>query len=171
MSYLIWYSRAMDKKLLLTARTIIQTNLYATLATLTPENTPWTSPVFICNDVNYTFYWASGIQSQHSRNIAGNHLISMVIFNSQAAWGEGEGVYICGTAFELTDPSDINDVCQLRVVKSGHGPQTITDYSGPSPRRLYVCKPEAMWINTEAQINGMTVDNRTNIELDQLVQL
>jgi general stress protein 26 len=66
---------------------------YVTLATTCPEGTPWNTPVFGYFDDALNFYWASWTKNQHSRNIAHNHHVFVVVFDSKAPEGDGVGLY------------------------------------------------------------------------------
>ena len=55
-----------------TAKRIIEKILYMTIATVDKNGQTWNSPVYSAYDENYNFYWASDLNGQHSKNIAGN---------------------------------------------------------------------------------------------------
>jgi len=52
------------------ARTIMDTNLYMTLATADESGLPWASPVYYATEGYAEFYWVSSPEAKHSRNIA-----------------------------------------------------------------------------------------------------
>ena len=84
------------------ARTIIDSNMYMVLGTADESGHPWVSPVYYAS-VEYTeFYWVSSPDVRHSRNIAARPQVSIVIFDSQAPIGTGQGVYMSVIAEELT---------------------------------------------------------------------
>ena len=76
------------------ARKIIENNIYITIATASKDGLPWISPVYSAHDKDYTFYWISPMDTLHSRLIRENHRVAIVIFDSRAPEGTGEGVYI-----------------------------------------------------------------------------
>jgi nitroimidazol reductase NimA-like FMN-containing flavoprotein (pyridoxamine 5'-phosphate oxidase superfamily) len=84
------------------ARTIIDSNMYMVLGTADDTGQPWVSPVYYASAHYREFYWVSSPDVRHSRNIKLRPQISIVIFNSQARIGTGQGVYMSATAESLT---------------------------------------------------------------------
>jgi general stress protein 26 len=78
----------------LTARAIIDANLYLVLATADGTGQPWSSPVYFAHDGYAEFFWVSAPEAEHSRNIAARPRVGIVIFDSHAPIGTGQGVYI-----------------------------------------------------------------------------
>lgn len=84
------------------ARSIIDSNVYMVLGTADGDGRPWVSPVYY-SAAGYTeFYWVSSPDATHSRNLATRPELSIVIFDSQAPIGTGQGVYMSAVAAELT---------------------------------------------------------------------
>ena len=52
----------------LTARAIIDANLYMVLATADDTGRPWSSPVYLAHDRYAEFLWVSAPEATHSRN-------------------------------------------------------------------------------------------------------
>ncbi|HKH39752.1 MAG TPA: pyridoxamine 5'-phosphate oxidase family protein [Rubrobacter sp.] len=52
------------------ARSIVDSKLYATLATADAEGRPWASPVWFAHDGYRDFFWVSRPEARHSRNVA-----------------------------------------------------------------------------------------------------
>src|SRR5215211_4153515 len=52
------------------ARSIVDSNLYATLATADAEGRPWASPVWFAHDGYRDFFWVSRPEARHSRNVS-----------------------------------------------------------------------------------------------------
>ena len=84
------------------ARTIIDSNMYMVLGTADETGQPWVSPVYYASEGYKDFYWVSSPDVRHSRNIAIRPQLSIVIFDSQAPIGTGQGVYMSATAEALT---------------------------------------------------------------------
>ena len=84
------------------ARTIIDSNMYMVLGTADESGRPWVSPVYYASSGYMEFYWVSSPEVRHSRNIAVRPQVSIVIFNSQAPIGTGQGVYMSAIAEQLT---------------------------------------------------------------------
>src|SRR5258706_2384593 len=102
------------------AKQIISENIYMTIASASIEGKPWISPVFFAYDDKYNMYWVSSKMSHHSQLIRSNPQVAIVIFNSQASEGDGEGVYFEANIEELSNEAQINDamnVLNKRVTK------------------------------------------------------
>jgi len=84
------------------ARTILDNNRYAVLATVTADGAPWAVPVRIAFD-DTTLYWMSKVETVHSQNVTQDRRVSLVVFDShQTSAPEGKGaVYIATVAQEL----------------------------------------------------------------------
>ncbi len=61
------------------ARAIIEKIIYITIAT---EALPWNTPVYADFDEQYNFFWKSGKNSQHSKNIKENNTVFIAIYDS-----------------------------------------------------------------------------------------
>lgn len=84
------------------ARAIIDGNRYMVLGTADDGGRPWASPVYYAPSGYSDLYWVSSPDAQHSRNLAARRELSIVVFDSQAAVGEGQGVYMSAVAEQLT---------------------------------------------------------------------
>jgi uncharacterized protein YhbP (UPF0306 family) len=84
------------------ARAIIDSNRYMTLGTADESGLAWVSPVWYAPADYRHFFWVSSPEARHSRNLAARPQMSIVIFDSQAAIGAGQGVYMSGAGEELT---------------------------------------------------------------------
>ena len=120
------------------ARAIIDGNRYMTLATAGAEGRPWASPVFYASAEYTNFYWISAPGATHSQNLAQRPHIAIVIFDSGAAEGEGQAVYMSATAEQVA----ARDVGQCLAVYSGPAglggpPVTPEQLQAPAPYRLY----------------------------------
>jgi nitroimidazol reductase NimA-like FMN-containing flavoprotein (pyridoxamine 5'-phosphate oxidase superfamily) len=83
------------------ARAIIDENRYMTLGTADEGGVPWVSPVWYAPSAYREFFWASNADARHSRNIAARPQIAIVIFDSRAPVGSGQGVYMPAIAEQL----------------------------------------------------------------------
>jgi nitroimidazol reductase NimA-like FMN-containing flavoprotein (pyridoxamine 5'-phosphate oxidase superfamily) len=121
------------------ARSIIDSNFYMTLGTADGDGRPWVSPVYYAPEGYAGFYWVSSPEATHSRNIAARPEVSIVIFDSRAPIGSGQGVYVRGLAQELTD-ADLERgiaIFSRRSESHGAGEWTPEDVRPPSRHRLY----------------------------------
>lgn len=65
------------------AKQILLENNFCTLATLTPNGEPWSTPLAYFNFSNdFTLYWASWKGNQHSKNIRNDGRGFITIFDS-----------------------------------------------------------------------------------------
>lgn len=89
------------------AKQIIADNIYMTIATAYSDGKPWISPVFFAYDESYNLYWTSNKDALHSQLIRANPQVAIIIFDSKAPEGTGDGVYFEAKAFELQDPIEL----------------------------------------------------------------
>jgi len=85
------------------ARKVIEGNQYLTLGTTDPDGRPRLSPVYYTPARYTALYWVSSPGAQHSRNLADRPEAEIVIFDSTAAGGQGEAVYLDTAATEVPD--------------------------------------------------------------------
>lgn len=87
------------------ARSIVAENAYLTLATVGADGVPWASPVWFAARGLDEFVWASKPGARHSRNLAENPRVSLVIFDSSKTPGEGSALYVSAVAELVDDPT------------------------------------------------------------------
>lgn len=157
----------MDKQLIKKAKEIISKILYITIATVTEDGKPWNSPVYSAYDEHYNFYWVSWKDNQHSKNIAENEDVFLVIYDSRVPEGTGEGVYVQAKAHELIDQQEIEKALSLLYARKNQDPKKrkAEEFLGDYPRRVYKAIPEKVWINASKRINGNYIDKRVEINL------
>jgi hypothetical protein len=122
------------------ARRIIDAGQYMVLATADEGGRPWASPVWFATSGYTEFFWVSSPAATHSRNIALRPAVGIVIFDSQAPIGAGQGVYMTAEASAVTGP-DIDrgiGVFSRRSVAQGGSAWTPDDVRGDAPIRLYL---------------------------------
>jgi nitroimidazol reductase NimA-like FMN-containing flavoprotein (pyridoxamine 5'-phosphate oxidase superfamily) len=111
------------------AKGIIDATRYLVLATADEAGRPWASPVYYANAGYSEFFWVSSPEATHSRNIAARPQVSIVIFDSTAAIGTGQGVYMEATA-EAIEGDELERgmaVFSARSVATGGRPWTTAD--------------------------------------------
>jgi general stress protein 26 len=140
-----------------TAKRIIATIKYATLATVSADGQPWNSPVFALHDDDLNFYWASSMESQHSQNIRQTGKVFIVIYDSTAAPGAGEGVYIQAEAREIESEQDFEELKNINENLQSE------KFLGESTKRFYKATPLKAWVNGEIAADGKRVDVRKQI--------
>jgi len=150
------------------AAQIVKEIQYLTLSTVTPDGKPWNSPVARIYDKKLNFYWFSDKSNQHSINVRHNGMTYIVIYDSTAPWGEGEGVYIQAIVKELDDPEEIR---QVRRIKKGPDSDAPDDFMGDAIRRVYKATPQRAWMNDAEVKNGVFIrDYKVELDLNELKQ-
>jgi nitroimidazol reductase NimA-like FMN-containing flavoprotein (pyridoxamine 5'-phosphate oxidase superfamily) len=131
-----------------TVSDIIEASRYLVLATADADGRPWSSPVYFARVGLAEFFWVSSPDVTHSRNIAVRPDVGIVIFDSQAAIGAGQGVYMSATAKLLAGDETARgiEVFSSRSVAHG-GPQwTSEDVRPGASLRLYRATADSHWI-------------------------
>lgn len=147
---------------------IITSNLYMTIASADESGKPWSSPVFFAVDDNYNFYWVSYTKATHSKNIRSRKEVGIVIFDSTAPEGEGDGVYFDAEAFELADLVEIKhamDFLGQKVQFDEYRVKSIDEVTGSAAWRIYVARPKKITTLSGTTINGQYVDRRVEVDL------
>lgn len=130
------------------ARAIIDGIRYMVLGTADVDGRPWVSPVWYAPSRYSELYWVSSPEAQHSRNIAARPQLSIVVFDSQAPDGEGQGVYMSAAAEEQTG-ADLERGIEIfsRVsVSQGSSAWTLEDIQPPAALRLYRARVSEHWV-------------------------
>lgn len=133
----------------MTARTIIDTQLYLVLATADAAGRPWSSPVYFASSGPAEFFWVSSPEATHSRNIAVRAEVGIVIFDSSVAIGTGQGVYMSAVAQQVTADGDLArgiDVFSRRSLAHGGVAWTVADVQADAGLRLYRAVADAHWV-------------------------
>lgn len=129
----------------LTARAVIDANLYLVLATADGTGRPWSSPVYFAHDAYTEFLWVSAPEAAHSRNIAARPQIGIVIFDSHAPIGTGQGVYMSAAA-EQVGGDDLTrgiETFSQRSLAHGGDEWTVKHVHAQSGLQLYRAIPES----------------------------
>ncbi len=160
------YTISMDNYLQ-QAKEIISKNIYMVIASASRAGEPWISPVFFAYDYHYNLFWVSNKESRHSTLIRNNPRVAIVIFDSHAPEGEGNGVYIEATIDELTDEEDITQAMKVlskRVTRDECRVKKIEEVTGDGMWRIYRATPMKMYTLDEGKyVNGQYVDTRAEI--------
>jgi pyridoxine/pyridoxamine 5'-phosphate oxidase len=142
------------------AKEIIEASLYMVVATADTSGQPWPSPVYFAHRGYRELYWVSDPDAAHSRNLRERREVGIVIFDSTARIGTGQGVYISGVAQELPAHEVDDGIEAVSARSAGHGgPEwTAEDVREPSRHRLYRATAEAVYLLDEH-------DHRVEVEL------
>jgi hypothetical protein len=142
-----------------TARRIIDENRYLVLGTADPTGRPWVSPVYYAHAGYAEFLWVSSPDARHSQNLVGRPEVSIVVFDSRAPIGQGQGVYMAASASPV-DEADLPrgmEMFSATSVSHGARPWTMRDVTAPEPYRLYRAVAGEHWVvDPEARPNRRT---------------
>lgn len=159
------------------AAEIINNILYVTIASVSTDGEPWNSPVYSGFDKDLNFYWSSDKDGQHSKNVRANGKVFLVIYDSTAKEGTGEGVYIQAEATELDEDEEIMAARRVTQMRKGQLDEMTRDepikFTGSSVRRVYKAVPRKAWMNdVELDDRGKYIrDIRIEVPLEKLRKL
>jgi nitroimidazol reductase NimA-like FMN-containing flavoprotein (pyridoxamine 5'-phosphate oxidase superfamily) len=147
-----------------TVRDIVDANRYLVLATADASGQPWSSPVYFAHIDFTTFFWVSSPDVTHSRNVAVRPQVGIVVFDSQAAIGTGQGVYMSAVArlVEGHETARGIEAFSRRSVAHGGREWSSEDVGPGAARRLYRATVDAHWILAK---DGRP-DHRIAVQLD-----
>jgi uncharacterized protein YhbP (UPF0306 family) len=132
------------------AREIVDGNRYMTLGTAGADGSPWVSPVWFAPVEYRELLWVSSPSARHSRNIGGRPQVAIVVFDTTAPVGEGQGVYLEAEAEELAGDASAAgiDAYSRHSVATGAQAWTLEAISGPARLRLYRATITAAFLGT-----------------------
>jgi pyridoxine/pyridoxamine 5'-phosphate oxidase len=132
------------------ARSIVDSNLYMTLATADAEGRPWASPVWFAHRGYRDFLWVSRPEARHSRNLAVRPELALVLFDSTAAPEDVAAVYVEGRGEELEgrELERAIGIYSHRSEATGLAAWDATDVTGPARHRLYHLAASAHFLLT-----------------------
>jgi nitroimidazol reductase NimA-like FMN-containing flavoprotein (pyridoxamine 5'-phosphate oxidase superfamily) len=132
-----------------TAADLIEASRYLVLATADEAGRPWSSPVYFAHLGFTEFFWVSSPDVTHSRNIAVRPEVGIVVFDSQAAIGTGQGAYMSAVAELVEGDAEtargIEAFSRRSVAHGGHE-WTSEDVRPGAGIRLYRASADAHWI-------------------------
>jgi pyridoxine/pyridoxamine 5'-phosphate oxidase len=130
------------------AREIIDSNEYMTLATADEDGSPWASPVWFAHESHLRFVWVSKPEARHSRNLATRPQAGIVIFDSTVPMGAGQAVYVEAVAEQLEDDQAERyvEVFSRRSQERCGRHWTMDDIRTSAPLRLYLASASAQFV-------------------------
>lgn len=143
------------------AQAIIDDIRYMAIATVNENGDPWNTPVARYHfDDDYTLYWASWTENQHSKNIRNNGKVFIVVYDSTPSTGQpSQGVYIQALAEEVTAENEAMEAAKV-FRNDPYNPSDGKEYLDEKPRRIYKAIPQKIWINDDDNVNDNFVDIR-----------
>ena len=165
-------TQSSNPKILETARSIMENNIYCNLSTCSPDGYPWSSPVFFAYDRQWNIYWCSAVVSQHSQNIYQNQgRVAISIFNSNVREATGKGLYFSGLGMEVKEsllPFAIKLLFER--AKKPMTMKTPEDLLNNSPRKMYQFQPQKAWITGERlPVDNHLIDIKISLNLDDIL--
>lgn len=157
-----------------TAKTIIDTNIYMTVATVDEHGSPWASPVFYATADAVHFYWLSSPHTRHSQALTTHPQVSLLIFDSTAAPLTGDALAMTATATQLTpdNPTELTQALHTYPgpTERGGRPLTLDHITGDSPYRLYRATAhewfvQCPWGDGACIAHGEKFDHRIAVDL------
>ncbi len=153
---------------------IIEKNAYLVLGTCR-NDIPWTAPLFYASDKSLDFYFVSGKETRHVKDLEENSNVSVTIFDSQATPEEADGIYIEGTARQVA-VSELPKAIKLIYKKRFTDPSElkkhvheVDDFLGHNPRRFYKIKTGRIYkLDTESTSE---VDKRVEIDIEKMREI
>jgi nitroimidazol reductase NimA-like FMN-containing flavoprotein (pyridoxamine 5'-phosphate oxidase superfamily) len=142
---------SMNDDLSARARTIIDANLYMTLATADEVGRPWASPVYFAHADHREFFWVSRPDATHSLNIAARPELGIVVFDSHAPISTGGGMYMSAIAEEVTGDERETGMAVFSARSLVHGGEEwgVDHVEAPSHLRLYRATASEHWVLDE----------------------
>jgi general stress protein 26 len=153
--------RAMEE-LDATARRVIDTNHYMTLATVNPDGRPRVSPVYYTAARYTDFYWVSSPDAQHSRNLEASAEIEILIFDSSVPVSATAAVYLHAEAREIADDELATVVDEAFRTTAGARAFHRVELQGKAPLRLYIAHATGCEVHVPGRhpLNPVGIDVR-----------
>jgi len=129
-------------------RDIVEASRYLVLATADATGRPWSTPVYFAHIGFTEYFWVSSPEVTHSRNIAVRPEVGIAVFDSQAAIGTGQGVYMSAVA-KLLEGGEIArgmEAFSRRSVAHGGHRWASEDVRPGAGLRLYRATAGSHWI-------------------------
>lgn len=130
----------MEQRHIDSAVKILKSLKYMTIATVCEDGSPWNTPVAPNLEKYLVFTWGSNENSVHSQNVRRDKRVFVVVYDSHAEEGAGEGVYMKGEAQELDRTEGV--------------------------LKMYKFVPQKIWINDEEQDEDGNFIRDVRVELD-----
>lgn len=116
---------------------------------------------FFDDDLN--LYWASDTLSQHSKNIAKQPAVFVVVYDTRAIPPDVVGLYLEMRARCLRSPREIAAAKRVYTDRYGEDEADHEAFQGSCPRRIYKAEPVHLWSNLDGARNKHFVDVRQPI--------
>lgn len=137
-----------------TLRGVIDGARYMTLATAGGDGTPWASPVWFAHRRYREFVWVSRPEAKHSAHLDARPDLALVIFDSHAASGEAEAVYVEASAHRPEGERFGEALAAYSSRSNAQGMKrwTRSDVSGDAQFRLYCAVASRRYVLDESDM-------------------
>jgi uncharacterized protein YndB with AHSA1/START domain len=144
------------------ARHVIDANHYMVLGTLDPDGRPRLSPVYYTAARYRDFYWVSSPDAHHTHNVRHRPAVEIVIFDSTAAVGAGQAVYLTATAREIGEDQVENLIGEAFRTTAGARRFEPDELRGAADLRLFVAHLGACEVHVPGghPVHGRGLDSR-----------
>lgn len=121
------------------ARDVLDSIRYVVLASTDPDGQTRASPVYFVPSGYRGLYWVSNPDSQHSRNLQRDPRVGAVVFDSTVPPGQGQAVYLTGTAREVP-AAEFGDHLPVAFDPEGRGGRRFStaELTGEADLRLWI---------------------------------
>jgi Pyridoxamine 5'-phosphate oxidase len=113
-----------------TVSDIVEASRYLVLATADAVGRPWSSQLYFAHIGFSEFFWVSSPGLTHSRNIAVRPEVGIVVFDSQAPIGAGQGLYMSAVAELLEGGQTAQGIEAFSRRSAAHGGR---EWTSPAP--------------------------------------
>ncbi len=117
------------------------------------DDKPWVATVYFVADDELNVYWLSWPERRHSREIAeqADVAATVVIKTDRPVIG----VQLEGTATEVQDAGEVQQVMERYVAKYGEGQKFYDAFvAGTNKHHMYKLAPSAVWLFDEVEHAG-----------------
>lgn len=150
------------------AHTILDSNIYGTIATSAADGSPWAAPQFIVYDDDAkAIYWCAARTSQHAQNIQANGQAYIVIYDSSVGPGEGNGIYLQTEAAIITDTNEMEHA-MTKLIERHQGVPYFTLEAVQRPDAItavFKASIRQAWVNEGREEDGQFVLYREPVKL------
>jgi len=124
------------------ARSLLEMNRYAVLATVDAQGDPWATPVWFAHRGLDVLLWVSSPGTRHSQALAAVPRLAVTVFDASVEPGHGSAFYGRGRAGECPtqDLEDHLAAYSKSAVAQGLRAWAVEDVSGGARHRLYVAE-------------------------------
>jgi len=146
------------------AARIIRNVSHVTLATVTKDNKPWSTPIYAAFDGDLNFYWTSSKDSVHATNIRANSAVFITIHRMSRYYGR-HAVYLEAHAEELNKREEILVARKFTQSHDKKQYSELKDFMGKDFRRVYRAVIEKGWTNDHEKLPDGWRNFRVELDL------